>query len=74
MDKNGVNFWTFLSSGQKWCCFVCKLLTLSEYIFTFVISGKTEAGSAGEQPARDSLTADENVESKGCFERPFDIF
>ena len=54
VDKNGV-------------VIMCKLLTLSKYIFTFVISGETEAGTAGEQPARDSLTADENVRLKGCF-------
>ncbi len=31
---------------------------------TFVLSSKTEAGSAGEQPAKDSLMADEKVKRK----------
>jgi hypothetical protein len=32
---------------------------ISDLVFTFTISSKTEAGSAGEQPARDKLMSSE---------------
>lgn len=48
VDKmNGVYFYNF-----------CVLLMLLQI---FVISGKTEAGTAGEQPARDSLMFEVNT-------------
>jgi hypothetical protein len=48
VDKiNGVYFYDF--------CIVLILLQI------FVISGKTEAGTAGEQPARDSLMFEVNT-------------
>ena len=64
--KNGI-LETNSSSGQKeWYLF---LLFKRDFTSSskLAISGKTEAGEALEQPARDSLMADENVRSKGCF-------
>jgi hypothetical protein len=40
----------------------------------FTLSSKTEVGSAGEQPARDILMADENVIKGVAFCNSFDIF
>jgi len=38
---------------------------LFKSLLIFTESNKTEAGSAGEQPVRDSLMADKKVMSKG---------
>jgi hypothetical protein len=42
-------------SGQKGWCFFNRFHTGLIKKITFVLSSKTEVGSAGEQPARDTL-------------------
>jgi hypothetical protein len=53
------------SSGQKECCLFLWIKYLSKVIFKFASSRKTEAGSAGEQPARDNLMLEVNT-SNSC--------
>jgi hypothetical protein len=44
------------------------------YSIIFALSSQTEAGSAGEQPARDSLMTDENINSGLLFSSPLIFF
>ena len=44
--------------------YFCWLFFFQVAFFIFGLSGETEAGSAGEQPARDSLMADEKVNQR----------
>jgi len=55
MDKNGGQNLMFCSRGQKWWCLFLYSKQFSKSFFIFTLSSKTEVGSAGEQPARDSL-------------------
>ena len=68
-------------NGQKVGCFLDVMLkwTKSRLFFSIgfcgilfqclssIYSSKTEVGSAGEQPARDSLMTDENVNQRGSL-------
>jgi hypothetical protein len=47
----------------------CWLIIFQAVVFIFGWSGETEAGPAGEQPARDTPDGDENVPAKELFER-----
>jgi hypothetical protein len=48
-------FSSFLQVDKNVPVYFWDLLFFNYPLFTFIVSSKTEAGSAGEQPARDSL-------------------
>ncbi len=49
--------------------FFLLVVLFSSSFFIFGLSGETEAGHAGEQPARDTPDGDENVPAKELSER-----
>jgi hypothetical protein len=67
MDKKCPKNDHFCSSGQKVTQIFHGIFALQFICFNFVLSNKTETGSAGEQPVRDSLTCTANYGTKGCF-------
>lgn len=50
-----VNFRCFVQVDKNGGLYFLYFYCFSQYFSTFIVSGKTGVGSAGEQPARDSL-------------------
>jgi hypothetical protein len=53
----------FCSSGHLWWSLFWLIVRFQQSHFIFVLSSKTEVGSAGEQPARDNLVFGINLNS-----------